>query len=258
LGFKPKVLVNPLCNITLVWDVLLNRETERMRGIHRHGSVGVGFGQTLERAEHSRFGFIGHTMFVNYRRWLETIAKEYYGDDGDLTQYMINEIELFKTRIEICDDPYTSKGYEVIIFEGAQGLLLDQYYGYFPHVTRSNCGLKNISKLLHRHKYAFIEVNYITRSYTTRHGPGPLKNEMHMPESVVDNTNIFNEWQGHLRYAPLDTDLFNMVTDKDFALFAPRRAKRINTVTCLDQIDVMPYINDVVYKSFGPTKDDIM
>ena len=37
--------------------------------------------------------------------------------------------------------------YDNYIFEGSQGLLLDKNIGFFPHVTRSNTGTKNLLKL---------------------------------------------------------------------------------------------------------------
>jgi adenylosuccinate synthase len=157
-----------------------------------------------------------------------------------------------------------------LIFEGAQGLLLDMDYGYFPHVTRSNCGMKNISKILKtipgEHD---IMVNYVTRAYTTRHGAGPLADEWtDMPEyyNIVDETNIPNQFQGELRFGILDYRLLQSVTDKDFLNYAPRSAKRTYTMTCIDQLnpDGLEAIEDFAmkhihfnYKSYGPTRKDV-
>ena len=53
-----------------------------------------------------------------------------------------------------------------------------------------------------------IEICYITRSYFTRHGAGKLPNECKKSEinpSIEDYTNIYNEYQDSIRYAPFNT-----------------------------------------------------
>jgi adenylosuccinate synthase len=65
-----------------------------------------------------------------------------------------------------------------LLFEGAQGLLLDQDRGFFPHVTRSNTGLRNVLTLADEWGLERLEVTYVTRAYLTRHGAGPLPHEL--------------------------------------------------------------------------------
>ena len=97
------------------------------------------------------------------------------------------------------------QGYDRVIFENGQGLLLDSENDEFsPHVTASRTGLTNPCELLLRWKFTLDEVVYVTRSYVTRHGAGPLPCECGREEldiMVEDQTNIKNEWQGSLRYA---------------------------------------------------------
>ena len=84
-----------------------------------------------------------------------------------------------------------------------------------------------------------ITVNYVTRAYTTRHGAGPLNNEgknKSLLDKVVDETNIPNNFQGSLRFAPLDLGLFDSITSKDFLNYAPRSARKNMTITCMDQL----------------------
>src|ERR1035438_469283 len=50
-GIRPVVTVSPQCPVTTIYDVVLNRIIETHRGSERHGSVGVGFGETLERCQ---------------------------------------------------------------------------------------------------------------------------------------------------------------------------------------------------------------
>jgi adenylosuccinate synthase len=96
-----------------------------------------------------------------------------------------------------------------LIFEGAQGLLLDRNnIDYRPHLTPSDTGSKNPFVLLREcgisHDRANTEVCYVTRSYVTRHGAGPLPHECDREEislGIRDETNVENEWQESLRFA---------------------------------------------------------
>src|SRR5207302_346428 len=128
-----------------------------------------------------------------------------------------------------------------VIFEGAQGLLLDQDRGWFPHVTRSNTGLKNVVALAHEAGIAALDVIYATRAYMTRHGAGPLPHEIAtLPTPRVrDDTNLPNPHQGSLRFAWLDLDLLatTIAPDLGDARAAGLPATHRLAITCLDQID---------------------
>jgi adenylosuccinate synthase len=97
-----------------------------------------------------------------------------------------------------CKDP---------VFEGAQGLLLDQNNKeYFPHLTRSNTGMQNVRALCKQAGIDDIETYYVSRTYLTRHGAGPLPGE-DASLRYDDDTNLEHPWQGTLRFAPLDAGL---------------------------------------------------
>src|SRR5215467_6229237 len=51
IGVKPVVFVDPDAQVTTPFDVFINHWAEETRGGTRHGSVGVGFGETIERFE---------------------------------------------------------------------------------------------------------------------------------------------------------------------------------------------------------------
>src|SRR5262249_11060741 len=92
-----------------------------------------------------------------------------------------------------------------VIFEGAQGLALDMDGPNFPHVTRSNTGLTNVIPIAEALGLA-LDVVYVTRTYATKRGAGPLPGELAAPPPEwVDRTNTPHPYQGVLRYAPLDT-----------------------------------------------------
>jgi adenylosuccinate synthase len=116
--------------------------------------------------------------------------------------------------------------FPVGIFEGSQGILLDQKYGFFPHVTRADTGVNNLPRC----------DNYylVTRCYQTRH-EGPMTNEdisFDVAESP-DESNKTNEFQGNFRRTVLDVDLLKYAITVSGLEDV---SGRILTVTCLDQI----------------------
>jgi adenylosuccinate synthase len=132
--------------------------------------------------------------------------------------------------------------HEAVVFEGAQGLALDQTRGAFPHVTRSNTGVRNVAELMRELPPAELFVTYATRGYLTRHGAGPLQGEL--PEKpfpgVYDLTNVPHPFQGRLRYALLDVAALQARIREDFRDTEPLdRGGGIQlglAVTCLDQL----------------------
>ena len=125
-----------------------------------------------------------------------------YKDDA-LIEKFLDDCWLFleRTRADTLNPERAAA--RTIIFEGAQGLTLDQNnINDFPYLTPSNTGIRNVLELAENMKVTEIEAHYVSRTYLTRHGPGPLPNEMDM--GLTCKTNVENTWQGKLRYAPLD------------------------------------------------------
>jgi len=259
IGVKPTVFVDPDAQVTTPFDVFINQWVEETRGGSRHGSVGVGFGETIERFER------GYPLAVRD-----------LGDDKYILEILtrIREvwlpIRLAKLGVQITGerrsaaaDPTVLRRYlghihmlrrsaspapidavlarRNIVFEGAQGLLLDMDRGFkFPNVTRSNTGLKNVLALAADAGIERLDVIYMTRTYLTRHGAGPLLNEV--PKlgfvHVVDPTNLANPWQGALRFAPLDVDFLRatIADDLNDATATDIEVDAGIGVTCVDQV----------------------
>ncbi len=68
---------------------------------------------------------------------------------------------------------------KVVVFEGAQGALLDKMHGFYPHLTRTLCSDHNALALVEEVKgatslkLAVTKVG-ILRAYASRHGNGPF------------------------------------------------------------------------------------
>ena len=143
----------------------------------------------------------------------------------------------FVANVQIVDNSILTK-FDNVVFEGAQGLLLDQNNSdYFPHVTTSNTGIKNVMDILKSLNYrGKIDIYYMSRCYQTRHGAGPFKNELSKKPyaEIEDLTNVHNEFQGSLRFGYLDFDLLAFAINKDLKnLVLPVNV--YITFTCLDQ-----------------------
>ena len=126
--------------------------------------------------------------------------------------------------------------FEHLIFESGQGLLLDEdYEAYAPHLTSSKTGMHNPAHFLAKRGLTLDEAIYVTRSYVTRHGEGPLPCETErskLPGVGADLTNQPNEWQGTLRYArheSMDAFFAPVERDKDSVqLFSSARETKLS------------------------------
>lgn len=205
---KFSIFADPECNIVTPFDVLINQLLEKSRGGNRHGSCGMGFGESVRR---SNCGFALKLKDIGKVDVLELI--EYFNKRTDeleikitinndlIEQFRIDCLDFVKY-VKLVDFDKIDDMFDNIVFEGAQGLRLDQNSKDFPHVTYSNTGLDNVLKLLDKSRHK-LNVHYITRPYLTRHGAGPLNNEIINP-GIIDETNMPNDYQGSLRFSKMD------------------------------------------------------
>lgn len=303
LELTPIVYVHPDSLVTTPYDMIVNMILEARRGGDRHGSCGIGFGETIARSlAHKKL--TANDLFTcsrdELREKLFEIRSEYIPDrfkdqpldrdtNSDATWMNLltsnTLIEDWLDAAEIFIDTVICVGYEFLdhetyIFEGAQGLMLDQQSPDFPHVTRSNTGIVNVSAILKELNTPIesLEVVYVSRAYTTRHGAGPLDFEQELPYNITDETNTPNINQGTLRFAPLLLDTLSSVTLNDFNKCDINHKPQVHVAfTCLDQLppennlfvaggvktvasrpDFIGILTDSSsYVSYGPTANDV-
>jgi adenylosuccinate synthase len=258
----PKVIVSPECKITTPYDVIINRILEDSRGDHRHGSVGMGMNETIIRDEVCPIRF-KHLITCNrdqmFKELFDYVLSRIDQLNGPIEaknmlqearkpieQQFSIEIDTLISMVEFDESNSALHRFYRLIFEGAQGLALDQNAPGFPHLTRSNTGIKNVASILE--KFCIrddVNINYCSRIYLTRHGAGPLENEHNeafmqkFGFNIVDETNKPNQYQGSLRFAILDYKALGNRIENDlhFAKFM-LRCKNVNTrvfFNCLDQ-----------------------
>jgi len=260
-GVHPEVYVDPQSPVTTPYDMMINQIVERERGADRHGSCGIGFGETIERNLMSAYALTVADLAdaAALAAKLDAIRRDYaplrlarlgfadsFRRNGDLflsdaiLRHYVDDTERFLRLATVANLETATRGRQ-LLFEGAQGLLLDQDHGFFPYVTRSNTGLRNVLALAAELDLAELEVTYVTRPYTTRHGAGPLPHEL--PEkpypSIVDATNIPNDWQGALRFGWLDLDVLRDSIIQDLAEASQLTMLALKpklALSCLDQI----------------------
>ena len=99
-------------------------------------------------------------------------------------------------------------GYENLIFENGQGLILCDTGKDTFDTTPSNTGILYSLELLKDLDVESVTAHYVTRPYLTRHGDGNLNGETERvlisKDVAEDRTNHYNDGQGNFRYGILD------------------------------------------------------
>jgi adenylosuccinate synthase len=304
LNLQPAIFLHPNAIVTTPYDMMINQILEEFREGKRHGSCGVGINETVERNLHPEFSIQAHELAdpgklfkkltAIQQHWVKarllrlgiteiSAAWQERLSSAGIRNYFLSQVDFFLANCRLTDNKILKK-FPAIIFEGAQGLLLDEVKGFFPHVTRSATGLKNIVSIANTVGITTLEVFYLTRAYLTRHGSGPMPFELNQPpyQKIIDQTNVTNLYQGALRFAWLNLDLLQLAIYSDLADAQDSiDIKPHLLVSCMDQLDAevqfirqnqsikirktqllkeiknaFPYFK--IWSSNGPTRETIM
>lgn len=206
--------INAHCPVVTPFHRLCNRALEETQG---HGSCGQGVGQAWLDAADGRptlsWGLLHNEEKT--RRSLERIR------EAKISQYPHLKIQLEDISVDnlaseykaIAADIRTDQGEMLenalrehpskVIFEGAQGALLDARFGFFPYVTPSHTSCGNARRLLTMHGLEGFRLG-VLRSYSTRHGAGPFVVEDSTMGAFDEPHNPTGVWQKHMRTGPFD------------------------------------------------------
>jgi adenylosuccinate synthase len=231
-------VADPLGMVSVDADALLttpvhvaaNRAREDARGRDRHGSCGKGIGETAWYALLAERGAARGDVVegqevpgtpgpaptvgdcanpVVLRRKLDVLARCYEPLIGDGTSVddLVALYRAFADAVRITSGDEAGRLADAgrLVFEGAQGVLLDETHGFHPHTTWSTVTPRNARALLAGRAARVLGV---TRTYQTRHGAGPLPTEdagvlVRFPE----RHNGYGEYQGGWRAGHLDAVL---------------------------------------------------
>jgi adenylosuccinate synthase len=239
-----------------------NRLREIARGSGRHGSCGMGIGETmadlLDRPDLALF--VGDLADPTLTRRKLRALQEYKAaqaarlvlpDDpaaqreqallqdvaapaefAALFADILRHVAIVDSSAALLRKPGT------VLFEGAQGVLLDEWLGFHPHTTWSTTTFANAFTLLQEARYpGDITRLGVVRAYLTRHGPGPFVTEdpalaRHLPEPH----NRTNPWQRDFRVGWPDLVMLRYALD---AVGGPGALDAV-AVTCMDHLARLP------------------
>ncbi len=205
------------------------RIREIARGPDYHGTCGVGVGEavcdsltfasdTIRVADFQDVGVLARKLRLQQQRK----RHEFRESDSANVPATEEEIQLLEDRsavdrtlsywqpllpqLRITSSIETRRLIEsstTMIFEGAQGVLLDQDHGFHPHTTWSDCTPGGAFRLLAGIR-ARVTRLAVMRSYMVRHGAGPFPTFAPRYDRLPEPHNNATGWQGCFRRGPLD------------------------------------------------------
>lgn len=240
-----RLKISEACPLIMPYHIALDQAREIARGNKAIGTTGRGIGPAYEDKVSRRGLRVGDLLDVDaFTEKLKGVMEyhnhalvHYFKATAVDYQTVLDEIMGMRERIVsmIADIPATlynlRKDGANIMFEGAQGTLLDIDQGTYPYVTSSNCtagGACTGSGVGPR------DLDYIlgiTKAYTTRVGAGPF------PTELFDDVGKYLGEKGHE---------FGATTGRSrrcgwFDGVALRRAAQVNSISglCITKLDVL-------------------
>jgi adenylosuccinate synthase len=224
-----RLTIDPDALVTTRLHMAWNRIEEITRGNLAHGSCGQGIGATVEYSLSGREHLCAGTLTdpADTLRLLRQIQDHYTGRLDRLLagstawsetlEYECNILrnldldrvaEEYETWSQIIQFRLDADLTGDLIFEGAQGIGLDERHGTAPHNTWSDCTPRRAMQILNTLARPRARIIGVTRTYTTRHGAGPFPTET----STLDRPELHNStgtYQGGWRVGHLDCGLLN-------------------------------------------------
>ncbi len=244
-----KLLIHPRALVSTVYHQQLNRLRELARGTARHGSCGHGIGETrsywLKHGQDAVFAadLKDHQALAGK---LELLRQRVLLEAQELVEHIPED---HRWRLELLMEPARQIArqlrqmaaplqfqavvpeYTTAIFEGAQGVLLDEWRGFHPYTTWSTVTLQHALAMVEESEADEFCTLGVTRAYMTRHGAGPLPTwDPELDARLSDLGNPTNAWQGTIRRGWLDLVLLRYAAE---AVGGPLDGLAVN---CLDQL----------------------
>ncbi len=244
-----KLLIHPRALVSTAYHQQLNRLRELARGAARHGSCGHGIGETrsywLKHGQDAIFAadlvdrqtLAGKLELLRQRVLLEAQELvEHVPEDQrwrlELFMEPARQIarQLWQMAVPLQFQAVVPE-YTTAIFEGAQGVLLDEWRGFHPYTTWSTVTLQHALAMVEESRADELCTLGVTRAYMTRHGAGPLPNwDPELDASPSAPGNPTKAWQGTIRRGWLDLVLLRYAAE---AVGGPLDGLAVN---CLDQL----------------------
>lgn len=245
VNVRNRLHISEACPLILPCHIALDNARESARGVGKIGTTGRGIGPAYEdkvarRAIRLQDLFHRDRFAAKLGEMLDYhnfVLKNYFSAPiVDFQQVMDGALsQAARIKPMVADVPQllfnAGQGNQNLLFEGAQGALLDIDHGTYPYVTSSNCiagaaaaGCGVGPQMLHY-------VLGITKAYTTRVGSGPFPTELddEMGQYLAKHGNEFGSTTGR----PRRCGWFDAV--------ALKRSVQINGVSglCITKLDVL-------------------
>jgi adenylosuccinate synthase len=248
---RKRLGISPACPLILPCHIALDQAREAARGTGKIGTTGRGIGPAYEDKVARRGlrlgdlkdpdGFAGKLeQVLEYHNFM--LTRYYKSEAVDYRQTLDQALQQAEEVLPMARDVTASlhaarEAGSHILFEGAQGSLLDIDHGTYPFVTSSNTTAGGTAT---GSGFGPLYLDYvlgITKAYTTRVGSGPFPTE------------LFDEIGEHLGKAGHE---FGATTGRKrrcgwFDAVAVRRAVQINSISglCLTKLDVLDGLQTV-------------
>ncbi|WOJ96826.1 adenylosuccinate synthase [Congregibacter brevis] len=248
---RDRLRISPACPLILPYHVALDNAREVRRGADKIGTTGRGIGPAYEDKAARRGLRLGDLQDpVRFERKLREVMEyhnfqleNYYKvDPVDVEAVLQSSLTMGEQLLPMMTD-VTAMLHQFraesrsILFEGAQGSLLDIDHGTYPFVTSSNTTAGGTAT---GSGFGPLYLDYvlgITKAYTTRVGSGPF------PTELFDATGEHLATRGHE---------FGATTGRArrcgwFDAVALRNAVNINSVSgiCLTKLDVLDGLESI-------------
>jgi len=191
-GVVARLCISEACPLILPYHAALDAARESSRGAHKIGTTGRGIGPAYEDKV-ARRAIRLQDLFkpVRFAEKLQGlldyhnfVLTQYHGQPPVSFQQTLDETLALAPRFAplVTDVPralyHANRAGKNLLFEGAQGSLLDIDHGSYPYVTSSNCvaGAAAAGAGIGPHHLHYVLG--ITKAYTTRVGGGPFPTEL--------------------------------------------------------------------------------
>jgi adenylosuccinate synthase len=248
---RERLRLSPACPLILPVHVALDQAREKARGEAKIGTTGRGIGPAYEdkvSRRGVRLGDLYHREkfaaklgeLLDYHNF---VLRNYYNAEPVDFQETLDEMLGYAEELRPLITDVTTTLHEVrgrgepIMFEGAQGTLLDIDHGTYPYVTSSNTTAGGTAT---GSGFGPLYLDYvlgITKAYTTRVGSGPFPTELFddAGRRLAERGHEFGSTTGRARRCGW------------FDAVALRRAIQINSISglCLTKLDVLDGFDSV-------------
>lgn len=248
---RERLRLSVACPLIMPYHIAIDQAREAARGAAKIGTTGRGIGPAYEdkvARRGLRLGDLANSLrfaeklrdVLDYQNFL---LREFYGQDiCDYQQVLDETLDMAEQLLPMAADvtqqlhDYRREG-KPILFEGAQGALLDIDHGTYPFVTSSNTTAGGTAT---GSGFGPLYLDYvlgITKAYTTRVGSGPFPTELFDGVGVhlAERGKEIGATTGRLRRCGW------------FDAVATRKVVQINSITglALTKLDVLDGLDSV-------------